>query len=95
MIYGAFDPFAWAADPNRRSDVFDADAPAAPLRDASGTVKGFAGALGGMIPLFQKISTSDFGRARSLLELEFQTPGDLSIPASEAYAVGARSWIMR
>jgi hypothetical protein len=35
----------------------------------------FAGALGGTIPLFQKISTSEFGRARSLLELEFQTPG--------------------
>jgi drug/metabolite transporter (DMT)-like permease len=38
-------------------------------------IAGFAGALGGMIPLFQKISTSEFGRARSLLELEFQTPG--------------------
>jgi uncharacterized membrane protein len=38
-------------------------------------IAGFAGALGGMIPLFQKISTSQFGRARSLLELEFQTPG--------------------
>ncbi len=38
-------------------------------------IAGFAGALGGVIPLFQKISTSQFGRARSLLELEFQTPG--------------------
>ena len=38
-------------------------------------IAGFAGALGGVIPLFQKISTSEFGRARSLLELEFQTPG--------------------
>ena len=38
-------------------------------------IAGFAGALGGMIPLFQKISTSEFGRARSLLELEFETPG--------------------
>ncbi len=38
-------------------------------------IAGFAGALGGVIPLFQKISTSDFGRSRSLLELEFQTPG--------------------
>ena len=45
-------------------------------RGAVGVViAGFAGALGGMIPLFQKISTSNFGRARSLLELEFQTPG--------------------
>jgi drug/metabolite transporter (DMT)-like permease len=38
-------------------------------------IAGFAGALGGVIPLFQKISTSEFGRSRSLLELEFQTPG--------------------
>jgi uncharacterized membrane protein len=38
-------------------------------------IAGFAGALGGTIPLFQKISASEFGRARSLLELEFQTPG--------------------
>lgn len=45
-------------------------------RNAVGVViAGFAGALGGMIPLFQKISTSEFGRSRSLLELEFQTPG--------------------
>jgi len=38
-------------------------------------IAGFAGALGGVIPLFQKISTSEFGKSRSLLELEFQTPG--------------------
>jgi drug/metabolite transporter (DMT)-like permease len=38
-------------------------------------IAGYAGALGGVIPLFQKLSTSEFGRARSLLELEFQTPG--------------------
>ena len=45
-------------------------------RDAAGIViAGFSGALGGVIPLFQKISTSEFGRSRSLLELEFQTPG--------------------
>jgi uncharacterized membrane protein len=45
-------------------------------RSAEGVViAGFSGALGGIIPLFQKISTSEFGRARSLLELEFQTPG--------------------
>ena len=38
-------------------------------------IAGFAGALGGVMPLFQKISTSEFGRSRSLLELEFQAPG--------------------
>jgi drug/metabolite transporter (DMT)-like permease len=38
-------------------------------------IAGFSGALGGMVPLFQKVSTSDYGRARSLLELEFQSAG--------------------
>jgi drug/metabolite transporter (DMT)-like permease len=38
-------------------------------------IAGFAGALGGVVPLFQKVSTSEYGRARSLLELEFQSTG--------------------
>jgi drug/metabolite transporter (DMT)-like permease len=38
-------------------------------------IAGFSGALGGVVPLFQKVSTSDYGRARSLLELEFQSTG--------------------
>ncbi len=32
---------------------------------------------------------------RKTLRLEFHTPGDLSVPSSESYPVGARSWIMR
>lgn len=40
-------------------------------------IAGFAGALGGLIPLFQKISTSELARSRSLLELHFATPGRL------------------
>ena len=38
-------------------------------------IAGFSGALGGVVPLFQKVSTSEYGRARSLLELEFQSTG--------------------
>jgi uncharacterized membrane protein len=38
-------------------------------------IAGFSGALGGVVPLFQKVSTSDYGRARSLLELQFQSTG--------------------
>ncbi len=47
LIRGRFDPFAWAADPNRRSDVFDAGAPSTrrETRDEK-TIHGFAGALG-------------------------------------------------
>jgi pyruvate,water dikinase len=44
IIRGRFDPFAWAADPDRRSDVYDAYAPV-PVSDAA-TVTGFAGAAG-------------------------------------------------
>lgn len=47
VIVGRFDPFQWAANPNRRSDIYNANAPATPHgTDASGTIKGFAGALG-------------------------------------------------
>jgi len=38
-------------------------------------IAGFAGALGGVVPLFQKVSTSEYGRSHSLLELEFQSTG--------------------
>jgi pyruvate,water dikinase len=43
LIRGAFDPFTWAADPNRRSDVHDATAAPPP---AGGDVSGFPGAAG-------------------------------------------------
>jgi phosphohistidine swiveling domain-containing protein len=44
IIYGRFDPFQWAEDPNRRSDFYDARqiGAAAP----SPVIKGFAGAAG-------------------------------------------------
>jgi pyruvate,water dikinase len=44
IIRGPFDPFEWAADLDRRYDVYDATAPApAPKSD---TISGFAGAAG-------------------------------------------------
>jgi len=43
-INGRFDPILWAADPNRRTDLFDAHAPL-PV-PASDTIEGFAGAAG-------------------------------------------------
>jgi phosphohistidine swiveling domain-containing protein len=43
LIKGAFDPERWAADPHRRTDIFDpGDQKAAPRQ----TVRGFAGAAG-------------------------------------------------
>ena len=44
IIRGRFDPFRWAADPNRRNDIYDATA-AAPVF-TSNTISGFAGAAG-------------------------------------------------
>jgi len=44
IIRGRFDPFRWAADPNRRNDIYDASA-AAPVF-TSNTISGFAGAAG-------------------------------------------------
>ncbi|RPI30916.1 MAG: hypothetical protein EHM70_12740, partial [Chloroflexota bacterium] len=44
VISGRFDPFAWAADPDRREDVFDAHKDLAP--PAGESITGFAGAVG-------------------------------------------------
>jgi rifampicin phosphotransferase len=47
IIIGRFDPFKWALDPNRRSDIYNANAPAARHSpDTANLIKGFAGALG-------------------------------------------------
>ncbi len=43
LIRGHFDPFQWAANPQRRSDVFDASGKSAPTSDA---ITGFPGAPG-------------------------------------------------
>jgi phosphohistidine swiveling domain-containing protein len=44
IIRGPFDPFRWAADPNRRNDIYDASAAA--TVDTSATIRGFAGVAG-------------------------------------------------
>jgi len=44
LIIGHFDPFQWAADPNRRSDYFDARRPTEAAFSAA--IRGFAGAAG-------------------------------------------------
>jgi pyruvate,water dikinase len=44
LISGRFEPQHWAADPQRRTDRFDAHQPASPPTE--GMIKGFAGAAG-------------------------------------------------
>ena len=49
LICGRFDPFAWAADPNRRSDFYNAGAQTQPVSGGEkdpNSIHGFAGALG-------------------------------------------------
>jgi phosphohistidine swiveling domain-containing protein len=60
LIRGRFDPFEWAADPKRRSDIFDASAPL-PVSD-SDTVNGFAGAMGRVEGLVRRLNTPEEGR---------------------------------
>jgi rifampicin phosphotransferase len=63
LICGRFDPFAWAADPNRRSDLYDARIQTAPPTTADATViHGAAGALGvveGIVRKLDCLSESD------------------------------------
>jgi pyruvate,water dikinase len=58
IIRGRFDPFEWAADPNRRSDVYDANALAPP---SHGTITGFAGAIGRVEGLVRHLHSAEDG----------------------------------
>lgn len=58
IIVGHFDPFQWAADPNRRSDYFDSRARA---KTTSGIIKGFAGAAGCVDGIVRRIDRVEDG----------------------------------
>ena len=59
VISGRFDPFRWAVDPDRRSDVFDAhsDLP----KPTSNTISGFAGAAGEVEGVVRRIDCLEDG----------------------------------
>jgi pyruvate,water dikinase len=59
IIRGPFDPFAWAADPDRRGDVYDAHA-SVPRSD-SATITGFAGAAGRVEGLVRRLHSAEDG----------------------------------
>ncbi len=69
VIYGAFDPFAWAADPDRRSDywVFGSDRAAEESKDEvdPDVVRGFPGAVGRVEATVRRLD--DFAQADQLL----------------------------
>jgi pyruvate,water dikinase len=58
LIRGRFDPFQWAADPRRRSDVFDARGDSAP---ASAAISGFPGAASVVEGRARVLVTADEG----------------------------------
>ena len=58
IIVGRFDPFRWAADPNRRSDLFDARLPAI---HAPRAITGFAGAAGVVEGLVRRLDSPEEG----------------------------------
>jgi len=59
IIYGRFDPFKWAADPNRRSDFYDARQTGATV--LSSTIKGIAGAVGCVEGVVRRIDRVEDG----------------------------------
>lgn len=59
LIVGKFDPFAWAANPRRRNDIFDARGDNTPV---SATITGFPGAEGiveGQVRVIATVEESD------------------------------------
>jgi len=71
IIVGRFDPFEWAADPNRRSDMYIANAPVvAHDTDTGEPITGFAGALGtveGTVRRLDRLEDSDQLQAGEIL----------------------------
>jgi len=59
MIVGHFDPFAWAADPDRRNDFFDSRQPAS--TPPAGTIHGSAGAAGVVEGTVRKLDRPEDG----------------------------------
>lgn len=59
LIRGRFDPFKWAQDPNRRSDLYDAHAPVPAA--TTDTVSGFAGAAGRVQGVVRRLNSPEEG----------------------------------
>jgi phosphohistidine swiveling domain-containing protein len=61
-IRGHFDPIRWAADPNRRRDIFDANIPAhQPAPSIGDVIKGKPGSAGRVEGIVQRIDSPDEG----------------------------------
>ncbi|MEJ2549121.1 MAG: PEP/pyruvate-binding domain-containing protein [Anaerolineales bacterium] len=62
ILVGRFDPFEWAADANRRSDIYNANAPDNEIvEDTAGTLTGVPGALGTVEGVVRKLERLEDG----------------------------------
>lgn len=62
LIRGRFDPFAWAKDPNRRGDRFDANQKdLTGFGNLSGLIRGFPGAMGVVEGIVRRLDTPEEG----------------------------------
>jgi pyruvate,water dikinase len=68
LIRGHFDPLAWAADPDRRSDLYDATAEHQPMGEE---ISGFGGAVGVVEGIARVIATVE--------EAEALEPGEILV----------------
>lgn len=59
LVNGRFDVFQWAANPNRRSYLFDSHSKIIP--QSSGTIRGFAGAAGVVEGIVRKLNDMEEG----------------------------------
>jgi phosphohistidine swiveling domain-containing protein len=57
LVIGAFNPFQWSVDPNRRSDIYDSRAPSIPL-DME-TLRGFPGSAGRVEGVVRRIDSPE------------------------------------
>ncbi len=85
LIRGHFDPFQWAADPQRRSDVFDASG--GTRAPASATITGFPGAAGVVEGRARVIATADDGDQLQPGEILVTIVTDAGTPLSHAAIV--------
>ena len=72
IIRGRFDPFLWAADPSRRSDVFDSHTPLPQLdsgESSSRTIRGAAGSAGRVEGLVRRLDSPREGHRLELGEI--------------------------
>jgi pyruvate,water dikinase len=64
VICGQFEPFEWAADPNRRYDIYDSHVPelrTAGMTTNSGPIKGVAGAAGQVVGRVRRLDSPEEG----------------------------------